>query len=257
MKEFDRFIDVMHKLRQECPWDKEQTLRSLRTYLIEEAYECLEAMNAAEQGDYTNLIEELGDLLLQIAFQSEILSENLKEPVIIKVISGITEKLVRRHPHVFAQAKADDSKAVLENWEELKKKEKGVSDQSLFAGFKATGPALQTALKIGQKSERVRFDWDDESEVWSQFQSELKELEAAETPENEEEELGDLLFCLAQWARHRKLDAEVALESANQKFLKRFRWMEEKAKEREQNFRELSREQKEDLWKEAKSALRR
>lgn len=103
----------------------------------------------------------------------------------------------------------------------------------------------------------MRFDWDNEREVWNQFLSELKELEEAKTPADQEEELGDLLFCLAQWARHQKLDAEVSLESANQKFLKRFRWMEEKAKERKQEFRELSRDQKESLWKEAKSALKK
>jgi len=257
MQEFDRFIDVMHKLRQECPWDKEQTLRSLRTYLIEEAYECLDAMNSAENGDYSHLIEELGDVLLQIAFQSEIISEKTKQPAIQKVISGITEKLIRRHPHIFSDVKAKDAKTVLENWEDLKKKEKGGSDQSLFANFKATGPALQTALKIGQKSERVRFDWDNDQEVWNQFLSELKELQEAKSLAEQEEELGDLLFCLAQWARHRKLDAEVSLESANQKFLRRFRWMEEKAQERKQDFRELDRDQKESLWKEAKAALKK
>lgn len=106
MKEFDRFIDVMHKLRKECPWDKDQTLRSLRTYLIEEAYECLDAMNESESGDYTSLIEELGDVLLQIAFQSEIISEKLNEPVIQKVVTGITDKLIRRHPPYICRCKS-------------------------------------------------------------------------------------------------------------------------------------------------------
>ncbi len=253
MKEFNRLVDVMHKLRAECPWDKEQSILSLRTYLIEEAYECLDAMNAVQDRPQ-DLIEELGDLLLQIVFQSEILSEQMKKPVIIDVVTGITEKLIRRHPHVFAEVDAQNAKQVLENWEEIKKKEKGENTKSLFDGFKATGTSLMTALKIGQKSERVRFDWDHADEVWTQVEQEISELQEAASPAHREEEFGDLLFCLTQWARHQNIDPEAALQAANQKFLRRFKWMESEADKQKQEFKELSRDQKEELWKKAKKA---
>jgi MazG family protein len=253
MHDFNSLLDVMHKLRNECPWDKEQSLASLRSYLIEEAYECLDAMLEAENGKPEALIEELGDLLLQICFQSEILSEEAKRPIIHDVIDGITRKLIRRHPHIFSDTKAANTNEVLENWEEIKKKEKGLNVSSIFHDFKAIGPSLQTALKIGSKSKRVRFDWENAQEVWTQTKSEWLELENAQSKADKEEELGDLLFCLAQWARHQDLDPEVALQSANQKFLRRFRWMEIHSEKNGLNFKELSRDEKEELWKKAKA----
>ncbi len=252
MHDFQKLIDVMHKLRQECPWDREQNLLTLRSYLIEEAYECLEAIPPAEAGAPEALIEELGDLLLQICFQSEILSEKLKRPVINEVISGITEKLIRRHPHVFSELQLKDSKSVLENWEQIKKREKGSSHAGLFEDFKAVGPSLQTAFKIGSKSKRTRFDWDHSEQVWNQVESEIKELKAATSLKEKEEELGDLLFCLAQWARHEGLDPEVSLQGSNQKFLRRYRWMEEECQRNSKEFLNLSAQEKEALWKQAK-----
>lgn len=253
MKEFDELVSVMHQLRQKCPWDQEQSLESLRTYLIEEAFEVLDAMNEAiELKDYNNLIEELGDLLLQILFQSEIISEKSDhKPAIKTVIKELNDKLIRRHPHVFGEASADSATEVLRQWDEIKKTEKTKSNQSPLDDVASALTSLQRATKFGKHSKKLHFDWSDSKEVWEQLQLELQELQAAESYKDKEEELGDVLFCLAQWARHEKIDPEIALASSNAKFKKRFEYVLKKA-----DLKNLSRNEKEALWNESKQFFR-
>ncbi|MGA0162827.1 MAG: nucleoside triphosphate pyrophosphohydrolase [Bdellovibrionota bacterium] len=253
MKEFDELVSVMHQLRQKCPWDQEQSLESLRTYLIEEAFEVLDAMNEAiELKDYNNLIEELGDLLLQILFQSEIISEKSDhKPAIKTVIKELNDKLIRRHPHVFGEASADSATEVLRQWDEIKKTEKTKSNQSPLDDVASALTSLQRATKFGKHSKKLHFDWSDSKEVWEQLQLELQELQAAESYKDKEEELGDVLFCLAQWARHEKIEPEIALANSNAKFKKRFEYVLKKA-----DLKNLSRNEKEALWNESKKFFR-
>lgn len=253
MKEFNELVAVMHQLRQRCPWDQEQSLESLRTFLIEEAFEVLDAMNEAmESKNYKNLIEELGDLLFQVLFQSEILSEEIDDkPVIKTVIQELNDKLIRRHPHVFADASADSATEVLRQWDEIKKTEKTKSSQSPLDDIASSLTSLQRAAKFGKQSKKLHFDWNDSNEVWQQLQLELKELQAAQSPKEKEEELGDVLFCLAQWARHERIDPEIALASSNAKFKKRFEYILKKA-----DLKSLSRDEKEALWNESKQFFR-
>lgn len=251
---FGDLVAIMHRLRSECPWDREQNLDTLKNYLLEEAYECLQAMDEIKSKGPTPLIEELGDLLLQVLFQSEIISEIYQDKNIQSVLLVLKEKLIRRHPHIFTEAKSGTAKEILEYWEAIKRSEKKTTSELGDLSFK--GPALLQAYKWGEKSSRVRFDWDKPEEVWQQVLSELKELEEAESLEDKEEELGDLLFCLAQWARHLQIQPERALQKANQKFIARFLVMEEIAKEDGKSWKDLTRDEKETLWSKAKVRLR-
>ncbi|MDB5038195.1 MAG: MazG family protein [Bacteriovoracaceae bacterium] len=253
MKEFDELLAIMHKLRLECPWDKEQDLKSLRKYLLEESYECVGAIDEISTHGIEPLIEELGDVLLQVVFQAEILSEETKEQTIKIVLDTLKEKLIRRHPHVFGDQKASNSKEVLKRWDEIKKSEKPiVKDASQLDGITRSHTALQLAQKLGDRSKKIDFDWGKPSEVWKQFESEVEELKKAKTPDEKEHELGDVFFSLVQWARHEKLDAEVVLAKANARFERRFKKMEEFARKKNQNFATLSAPEKEKLWQEAK-----
>lgn len=251
MKEFEELLDIMHRLRQECPWDRDQNLLSLRAYLLEEAYECLEAMNSPDENHH---IEELGDLLLQIIFQAEILSEqNPNGPAILKVIQTLKDKLIRRHPHVFADKKLSQASEVAGQWDEIKKSEKKSSDQkSLLDGISKSLTSLQLAQKLGDKSRKVKFDWNTSEEVWKQFLSEIEELKQAKTSSEKEHEIGDVFFSLVQWARHQNIDAEVALATANSRFRSRFQKMEAEASKTKTPFQDLSLEDKEKLWQKAK-----
>lgn len=249
MKEFDELLEMMHRLRHECPWDKEQSIDSLRPYIIEEAYECLEAMSKLKEHGSNELIDELGDVLLQVIFQSEILSENQGRRIILDVIENLKEKLIRRHPHVFGEAKAENAARVIENWDIIKEKEKGDSPLKSIFDVPHSMTALQRSQKIGKRSKKVKFDWESSEEVWKQVEEEFQELKTANSSSEKEEELGDLLFSLAQWARHEGFDAEVALASCNQKFLSRFSRMQ---KLHPHNFEELDTAKKEELWRRVK-----
>lgn len=253
MKEFNELVEIMTKLRKECPWDREQSLASLRSYLLEESAEVLEAMeDAITNQQYENLIEELGDLLLQILFQSEIISESTKQQEIRKVLINLKDKLIRRHPHVFSDIKLDKADEVLSQWEEIKDKEKSTPKKSLLEDIPKSFTALQRAHKLGKRSKKVGFDWKEPNEVWQKLLLELEELKKAKTPEHEEEELGDVLFCLAQWARHKNIDPEVALRKANTKFERRFQQIESHP-----NFPDLPIETMEELWNKAKADERK
>lgn len=256
-------FDVMHRLRKECPWDQEQNLSTLRPFLLEESYECVAAMNAflENPNDTTrnDLLEELGDVFLQILFQTEILQENSSTNIRWQVFSLLKEKLVRRHPHVFGteRSSATNSEEVLVQWEKIKKSEKGDSRSLGLAddlAKKGKGlSSLKRASKLGAASKKVAFDWANAHEVWKHFETELKEIAEARTPEEKEHELGDLLFCLAQWARHEGVDPEVALHGANERFVTRFRTMLEISTK---NFESLTSDEKEELWQRAKAHLK-
>ena len=251
MKEFDELLEIMHRLRRECPWDRDQNLLSLRSYLLEEAYECLEAMSSPDENHH---IEELGDLLLQIIFQAEILSEqNPDRPAILKIIQSLKDKLVRRHPHVFEDKKLSQASEVASQWDEIKKSEKKSSNaKSFLDGISKSLTSLQLAQKLGDKSKKVKFDWNTSDEVWNQLLLEMEELKQAKTQKEKEHELGDVFFSLVQWGRHQNIDAEVILATANSRFQSRFRKMEAEASKSNTPFQDLSLDEKEKLWKKAK-----
>ncbi|MGN6592697.1 MAG: nucleoside triphosphate pyrophosphohydrolase [Terriglobales bacterium] len=229
---FDRVVAIMHRLRAPdgCPWDRKQDFDSIRQHTIEEAYEVLEAI--AER-DWAALREELGDLLLQVVFYAE-MAEEQQLFTIQDVLTELADKLVRRHPHVFGEGeRAASPDAALARWNEMKAAEGKREDRSGMAGIPPGLPGLAEAMKMGQRAARVKFDWPDAAGVWTKLDEELGELRrAAEEPGNRrrmEEELGDVLFTLANLARHLGLDAEAASKHANQKFARRFRLMEQAA----------------------------
>jgi tetrapyrrole methylase family protein/MazG family protein len=231
-----------------CPWDREQTHESLRTGLLEEAYE---SVMAIDRGDIDDLQEELGDLLLQVLLQTQIATEagEFKMP---DVIAGIDSKLKHRHPHVWGGRAVEGTEEVLRNWEELKREEKQ-RRSSVLDGVPSALPALQQADTYGQRVARVGFDWSDVSGVVRKVREELGELESAATPERQEAELGDLLFAVANWARWLGLDPETALRKANARFARRFRWLEHSAAERGLDIAALTITELEEIWQEAKA----
>lgn len=253
MDEFSDLLQLMRRLRKECPWDRKQDLQSLRSFLLEEAYECVEAINEYATDGFDPLIEELGDVLLQVIFQAEILSEILHDKVIEEIIVQLKNKLIRRHPHVFEEEKCDNADAVKAKWDEIKQKEK---PSKKLLDLPKSLTALQAAYQLGKIASKNDFDWASREEVEKKVREEMQEMEESTNRQSEEEELGDLLFCLAQWARIQKIDPEVALNRANQKFKKRFQKMHEIAERKSQYFKEVDREKKEELWQEAKRELK-
>jgi len=235
-----------------CPWDREQTHESLRSCLIEECYEAIEAINGR---DDENLREELGDVLLQVVMHSEMASERDAFDI-DSVVAGICEKLVRRHPHVFGDAKVADSKDVLKNWEQIKREEKGGS-HSVFTGLTKGLPALLRAQTAQKKAARVGFDWPDPSGATAKIHEELDEVLDAATnasarPERLEDEIGDLLFAAVNLARHYKVDAETALSAATEKFIRRFQFVEDAVAVSGRRVEECSLDELEDAWERAK-----
>lgn len=222
-----RLRAIMHRLRAPggCPWDAEQTHESIVPNLIEETYETVDTI---QRGDHEHLKEELGDLLLQVVFHSEI-AEEAGHFDLNDVARGISEKLVRRHPHVFAESAADTTDAVLQQWDAIKRTEKGDQMKPYLHGVGKGLPALIRATKLQKKAAKVGFDWPDEAGVLAKIREELQELQAALDEENPiavEEELGDLMFSVVNLVRFRKIDAEVLMANANRKFEKRFGEME-------------------------------
>ena len=222
-----RLRAIMHRLRAPggCPWDAEQTHESIVPNLIEETYETVDTI---QRGDHEHLKEELGDLLLQVVFHSEI-AEEAGHFDLDDVARGISEKLVRRHPHVFAESAADTTDAVLQQWDAIKRTEKGDQMKPYLHGVGKGLPALIRATKLQKKAAKVGFDWPDEAGVLAKIHEELQELQAALDEENPiavEDELGDLMFSVVNLVRFRKIDAEVLMANANRKFEKRFGEME-------------------------------
>src|SRR2546428_10316322 len=262
---FEKLIGVQARLRAPggCPWDREQTHRSLRTYLIEEAYEVLEALVA---GDDKKFAEEMGDLLLQIVFHSQIAREEGRFGV-RDVIREIHDKMIRRHPHVFGETRAKDSAEVLRNWEQIKAEERRISsgkggakppkEVSLLDGVSRALPATLEGFQLTRKASRIGFDWEDASGVFEKMEEETAELKKALKEANHlktEEELGDLLFAAVNLSRFLKVDPEIALKKANAKFERRFRAMERRARESGREFKDRTREEMESLWDAAKKS---
>ena len=244
-------VEVMDKLRglDGCPWDKEQTHNSLKKYLIEETYEVLDAIDSK---NVNKLCEELGDLLLQIVFHAQIAKEQ-KNFDMSDIVSGITEKLIRRHPHVFGGLQVDSADEVIINWEDIKEKEK--KKDSLLEDIPRDLPALMRAEKIQKKVARVGFDWPSIEGVWFKVKEELDELEEVIKLDESvkiKEELGDLFFAIVNLCRFLGVDGEEALQNTNAKFIKRFSYIEQHVQEKKLIWNELNLEYMDKLWEEAK-----
>jgi tetrapyrrole methylase family protein/MazG family protein len=246
----DRLREIVAQLRspEGCPWDREQTHQSLKPHLIEECYELIDAIDAADDRE---LKEELGDLLLQVVLHSQMASEE-KRFDLDDVAAVIADKLVNRHPHVFGETRLPDSEAVLRQWEVIKRAEKQ-ERRSVLDGVPKGLPALARAQKVQGKAARVGFDWNEADGALAKVREEVSEVESA--PENDlHEEIGDLLFALVNFARKKELDAEQLLNRATTKFAARFQAMERLAQERNMEFVSLPLPQKDLLWEEAKDA---
>jgi tetrapyrrole methylase family protein / MazG family protein len=254
-KKLLELLKVIEKLRSPkgCPWDKKQTHQSLKPYLIEEAYEVLTAI---DKKDPELLKEELGDLLLQIVLHAQIASEK-KEFAMKDIVNVIKEKMINRHPHVFANTKVKDVKQVWQNWEKIKQQEKNNQKKSFFDGVPRMLPGLYRASKVQKKAARVGFDWPDQKGALAKIDEEVEEFKTEiqkkrKHPKKIKEEFGDILFSLVNLARKLNIDAEDALQSANNKFIDRFGKMEKLAKVKAENFTEYSIEELEALWQKAK-----
>lgn len=244
LKELIRVIEVLRS-PQGCKWDREQTHSTLKTNMLEEAYEAVDAINS---GDFKHLKEELGDVLLQVVLHSQIAKENGIFDI-EDVAKGIKEKLIRRHPHVFGDTKIKTTQDILDNWEKIKKTEKP-HRKSVMSGISKSQSALMSALKISKKAVKVGFEWQDNKSLKECIFSEIKEFE--EAPEDlREEEFGDMLFAIVNFARRYKIDPEQALLKSNAKFIKRFQKMEEL---NGVPLEGLSFEEYEELWAKAKKA---
>jgi len=253
--QFSSFRHIIAELRgpNGCPWDKEQTHQSLKKYLIEECYELLEAI---DKDDIDHIIEELGDVLLQVVLHAQI-GEDEGMFSIDDVIKGVAEKMVRRHPHVFGQQSVTDSGEVLANWEEIKKKEKGTrEEQSILDAVASSLPALSKAFHLQKKAAKVGFDWPSVDGAWEKVKEELKEFED-EIAVNKDQsfimkEFGDLLFAFVNVGRHYKIEPEEALSSTNVKFYDRFGYIEKMAIEHNRQLQNMSLEEMDHYWNEAK-----
>jgi MazG family protein len=237
----------MQRLREYCPWDKEQNFNSLLPYLLEESYEYIDAVQSENT---KNMAEELGDVLLQVVFHSQIAKEEGKF-TIEDVINGICEKMIRRHPHVFSSENLGTSKEVLKKWEEIKMEEKEEKTSSAMDKVPRSMVALSRAQELSRRAAKVGFDWADSEPVLEKVKEEIEEFEAEKTGSLEaEEEFGDILFALVNLARHKGINAETALAKANAKFEKRFRQVEIMAGGKPQNF---TLEELDKFWKNAKT----
>jgi tetrapyrrole methylase family protein/MazG family protein len=252
LHKFDTLVAIIAKLRAPdgCPWDKEQTHKSLRENLVSETYEVLAALDT---GDKDKLCEELGDLLLQIVLHAQIARDD-GEFKIDDVIKGISEKIIRRHPHIFGNRKVKDSAEVMHNWEELKKEERS-EGVSMLESVPREMPALAYAREISRRAVRVGFEWENMEGVLDKLAEEIREIKDASSREEKEQEFGDLFFTLVNVARWEGIDAEAALRAANRKFYKRFSHMEELCRKRSIDFSKLSFKEKDDLWEEAKKGV--
>jgi len=250
LKAFERLLEIMDELREKCPWDREQTLDSLRNLTIEETYELADAIM---DQDLNEIRKELGDIMLHIVFYSKIGSEKGAFDI-ADVLDGINEKLIFRHPHVFGDRKVKGSEEVIENWEELKMKE---GNRSVLAGVPVSLPAMIKSHRIQDKVRAVGFDWDHREQVWDKVIEEINEvkheLNKGQEKERMEDEIGDLLFSIVNAARLYDIEPETALERTNRKFIKRFKYLESKALELGRSLKEMSLQEMEAIWQEAKS----
>jgi MazG family protein len=245
---FLRLVDVMDDLREKCPWDKKQTIQSLRQMTIEETYELADAIT---DNDWKGIKEELGDLLLHIVFYAKIGSEQ-KQFELDEVIHGICEKLIARHPHIYGDIKVNDAEEVKQNWEKLKLKE---GKKSVIGGVPKSLPATVKAMRLQEKAKQVGFEWNNKEQVWEKVEEEISELKDAISAGNQakiEEEFGDVVFSLINYARFLQIDAENALEMTNKKFVQRFTQMEEKAMQNGKNLHTMTLQEMDTIWNDIK-----
>lgn len=249
LEAFKRLLDIMDELREKCPWDSKQTFESLRCLTIEETYELTDAILAQNPAEMRG---ELGDLMLHLVFYSKIADEK-GQFNITDVLNGICEKLIRRHPHIFSTTQVNDDEDVKINWEKIKLKEG--KNKTVLGGVPQSLPALIKAYRIQDKAHGVGFDWNDSELVWDKVKEEMNEFKAEmdKNSVNKEEEFGDLLFALVNYARHQHIHPEDALEKTNRKFIKRFQYIENKAIANGKSIADLSLDEMENLWQEAKS----
>lgn len=245
---FKRLLDIMDDLRTKCPWDREQTTESIRHLTIEETYELSDAIL---EGDPEEIKKELGDLLLHIVFYAKIGSER-GEYDIESVIDQLCEKLIRRHPHIYGEVVAENSDKVKQNWEQIKLQEKGNKKKSVLSGVPASLPSLVKAYRMQEKAAQVGFDWDHIDQVWEKVEEELAEFRNAESLEEKESELGDLIFSLINYARFLNINPDDALEKTNIKFKRRFEYIEMKAEQEGKELKGLGLAQMDAWWREAK-----
>lgn len=250
---FDRLLTIMDELREQCPWDKKQTMDTLRHLTIEETYELSDAIL---EKDLPEIKKELGDIMLHLVFYSKIASETGDFDV-ADVLHGICDKLVSRHPHIYGDVKVENEEDVKRNWEQLKLKE---GNKSVLSGVPGSLPALVKSMRIQEKARGVGFDWEEKSQVWAKVEEEMgefKEMFDVETDqaidkEKAEGEFGDLLFSFVNYARFIDINPETALERTNKKFIKRFQYLEEKAKEANKNLKDMTLAEMDIFWEEAK-----
>ena len=246
--DINSLVKIMDELREKCPWDKKQTIHTLRQQTIEETYELADAIT---EKNWQSLKEELGDLLLHIIFYSKI-GEEEKQFTLQDVIDGIAEKLIRRHPHIYGDVKVENEEEVKKNWEQIKL---GEGKKSVLSGVPLSLPALVKAMRIQDKVKQVGFEWATKEEVWEKIEEEKNELMEAVSSNNQahiEEEAGDLLFSAINYIRFLKVDAENALELTNKKFIKRFTLMEEEAQNKGLNLSDMSLVEMDSMWNEIK-----
>ena len=247
---FDRLLTVMDELRENCPWDKKQTLATIRHLTIEETYELSDAIL---ENNLEEVKKEIGDIMLHMVFYSRIASET-NDFDIADVLNAICEKLIYRHPHIYGDTEVKDEKQVKENWEKLKLKEKG--NKSVLGGVPKSLPAMVKAMRIQEKARGVGFDWDNQDQVWDKVQEELDEFKTEiNNGDNEKakDEFGDLLFSLVNYSRFVNLDPEEALERTNKKFIKRFKYLESESKKDGKIMGEMSLEEMDHYWEKAKT----
>ncbi|HVK97030.1 MAG TPA: nucleoside triphosphate pyrophosphohydrolase, partial [Flavisolibacter sp.] len=245
---FERLVAIMDELREKCPWDRKQTIQTLRQMTLEETYELTEAIT---ENDWRSIKEELGDLLLHIVFYAKIGTEQ-NQFTLDEVINGVCDKLITRHPHIYSDVKVNDDDDVKRNWEKLKMKE---GKKSVLSGVPKALPALIKAMRLQEKAKQVGFEWENKEQVWEKVKEEENELHEAiaSGEQNEiEEEFGDLVFSLVNFARFLRIDAENALEVTNKKFIWRFTQMEEQAMASGKNLNEMSLQEMDAIWNQIK-----
>jgi MazG family protein len=245
---FLRLVEIMDDLREKCPWDRKQTIQSLRQMTIEETYELADAIT---EEDWQGIKEELGDLLLHVLFYSKIGQEK-QQFTLEEVISGICEKLITRHPHIYGDIQVNNEEDVKKNWEQLKLKE---GKTSVLSGVPQSLPATVKAMRLQEKAKQVGFEWDNKEQVWEKVEEEIQELHSAvnqrETESRQrkvEEEFGDVIFSLVNYARFLHIDAENALELTNKKFIHRFTQMEQQALQNGKNLHQMTLQEMDAIW---------
>jgi XTP/dITP diphosphohydrolase len=249
LQQFNRLLTIMDELRAQCPWDKEQTWESIRHLSIEEIYELSDAIL---ENNVQEVKKELGDILLHIVFYSKIADEK-SEFNVGMVIDELCNKLIRRHPHIYGNIKAEDSETVKANWEQIKLKEKGSERQSVLQGLPKSMPSLVKAYRMQEKVANVGFDWDTATEAFAKVKEELEEYETAKNSSEKMEEFGDLLFALINYARKSGINPDNALEQTNVKFKRRFEYIEKKAAESGKNLKDMTLSEMDEFWDAAKA----